>query len=56
VLTIEHAAAVKGAIAGAQLAVIPGAGHGVVFEKPDLVNRIILDFLDESNEAEDRPR
>jgi pimeloyl-ACP methyl ester carboxylesterase len=45
VLTVEHAAAMMQAIPDAQLAVIPGADHGVMFEKPDLVNRLIVDFL-----------
>jgi hypothetical protein len=27
------------------LAVVPGTDHLLMFEKPDLVNRIILDFL-----------
>jgi pimeloyl-ACP methyl ester carboxylesterase len=29
----------------AQLAVVPGTSHMAPLEKPDLVNRIILDFL-----------
>jgi pimeloyl-ACP methyl ester carboxylesterase len=44
-LTLEHAAEMQRAIPNAQLAVIPGADHGVMFQKPDLVNRLILDFL-----------
>jgi pimeloyl-ACP methyl ester carboxylesterase len=45
VLTVEHAAAMARAIPGAQLAVVPGTSHALPFEKPDLVNRLILDFL-----------
>ncbi len=30
-----------------QLAVIPGTSHAVFMEKPELVNRLILDFLGE---------
>lgn len=30
----------------AQLAIVPGTGHGVLAEKPDLCNRLI-DFLTE---------
>jgi len=41
----EYSAAVARALPDAQLAVIPGAGHGAPLQKPDLVNRIILDFL-----------
>jgi pimeloyl-ACP methyl ester carboxylesterase len=49
VVTIEHAAAMKRAIPEAQLAVVPGADHFLLFEKPDLVNRLILDFLAEES-------
>jgi pimeloyl-ACP methyl ester carboxylesterase len=30
-----------------QLAIIPGTGHGLFADKPDLVNRIVIDFLTE---------
>jgi pimeloyl-ACP methyl ester carboxylesterase len=45
VLTIEHAAAMADALPDAQLAVVPGTSHALPFEKPELVNRLILDFL-----------
>ena len=45
VLTVEHAAAMARELGDAQLAVVPGTSHGLPFEKPDLVNRLILDFL-----------
>jgi pimeloyl-ACP methyl ester carboxylesterase len=45
VLTIEHAGAMAAAIPDAQIAIVPGTDHAVVFEKPDLVNRLFLDFL-----------
>jgi pimeloyl-ACP methyl ester carboxylesterase len=45
VLTVEHAAAMQQAIPDAQLAVIPGANHALLFERRDLANRLILDFL-----------
>ena len=48
VLTVEHAAAMQAVIPDAQLAVIPGASHGLLFEKRDLANRLILDFLSEA--------
>ena len=32
---------------GSRLAVVPGAGHSVYFEKPEEFNRIVLDFLAE---------
>jgi pimeloyl-ACP methyl ester carboxylesterase len=36
------------AIPNAQLAVVPGASHMVMFEKPELVNKLFLDFFAES--------
>jgi pimeloyl-ACP methyl ester carboxylesterase len=46
-VTVEHAAAMARALPdGSQLAVVPGTSHGLPFEKPELVNRLVLDFLD----------
>jgi pimeloyl-ACP methyl ester carboxylesterase len=42
---LEHAVALYRAIPNAELAVIPGTSHGLVVEKPELCNAIILDFL-----------
>jgi pimeloyl-ACP methyl ester carboxylesterase len=42
---IEYSAALARALPRAQLAVIPGTGHGAPIQKADLVNRMILDFL-----------
>ncbi|MFD7922079.1 alpha/beta fold hydrolase [Streptomyces sp. NPDC059740] len=42
---VEHSAAVAAAVPDAQLAVVPGTSHVLPLEKPDLVNRLILDFL-----------
>ena len=42
-----HTVGLYEALAHGQLAVIPGASHGVFLEKPELVNRIVLDFLAE---------
>jgi pimeloyl-ACP methyl ester carboxylesterase len=44
-LTLEHAAAVARAIPDSQLAVVPGTSHALPMEKPELVNRLVLDFL-----------
>jgi pimeloyl-ACP methyl ester carboxylesterase len=44
----DHRAALKRAtnlIPKIQVALIPDAGHGLVFDQPDLVNRLILEFL-----------
>jgi len=46
VVSIEDATAMSRKIPGSQLCVIPGAGLGLTAEKPDLVNRIILFFLE----------
>lgn len=44
-VTIEHAAAMARSLPNSQLAVVPGTDHALIFEKPDLVNRLIADFL-----------
>ncbi|WP_371606724.1 alpha/beta hydrolase [Streptomyces sp. NBC_01213] len=44
-MTLEHTTALYRAVPGAQLAVVPGASHLVPLEKPDLVDRLILDHL-----------
>jgi pimeloyl-ACP methyl ester carboxylesterase len=31
----------------AQLAIVPGTGHGLLGDKPDLCNRMIIDFLED---------
>jgi pimeloyl-ACP methyl ester carboxylesterase len=43
--TIEHAAAMQRALQSGQLGVVPGASHALLWEKPDLANRLLLDFL-----------
>jgi len=35
------------AMPNAQLAIVPGTGHGLLGDKPDLCNRMIIDFLSE---------
>jgi pimeloyl-ACP methyl ester carboxylesterase len=44
-VTLEHAIETYRSIADAELAIVPGTSHGLLVEKPDLCNRIILDFL-----------
>lgn len=44
-VSIEHAAEMHRALPDAQLAVVPGTSHALPMEKPDLVNRLVLDFL-----------
>ncbi len=42
----EVAEHIAKAIPGAQLMVVPGAGHGTFRDKPELVNLAVLEFLD----------
>jgi len=41
----EHTVELFRSIKGAQLSVIPGTTHFLLSEKPDVTNRVILDFL-----------
>ena len=45
IVKVEHSATLAATLPDAQLAVIPGSSHMAPLEKPDLVNRLILDFL-----------
>jgi pimeloyl-ACP methyl ester carboxylesterase len=45
-VSLEHTVALFRAVPNSELAVIPGASHAVVIEKPELLNRIVLDFLE----------
>jgi pimeloyl-ACP methyl ester carboxylesterase len=47
-VTLQHAIALYRALPDAELAVIPGTSHGLLVEKPERCNTIIVDFL--SNE------
>jgi pimeloyl-ACP methyl ester carboxylesterase len=47
-----HTVALYEALPHGQLAVIPGASHGVFMEKPALLNRIVLDFLAEQGDPQ----
>jgi pimeloyl-ACP methyl ester carboxylesterase len=44
-VTLEHAIAAYRAIPDAELAVVPGTSHGLLVEKPELCNGLIVDFL-----------
>jgi pimeloyl-ACP methyl ester carboxylesterase len=46
-VTPEYGAAMARAIPQAQLGVVPGASHGLPMEKPEVVNRLVHDFLAE---------
>ena len=45
-IRIEHTVAMHRGLADAQLAVVPGASHGLLVEKPALCNAMILEFLE----------
>jgi pimeloyl-ACP methyl ester carboxylesterase len=45
-VSFEHTVALFRAIPGSELAVVPGSSHAVVIEKPELLNRLVLDFLE----------
>jgi pimeloyl-ACP methyl ester carboxylesterase len=47
-----HTVALYEALPHGQLAVIPGTSHGVFMEKPDLVNRLVLDFVAEQGDPQ----
>jgi pimeloyl-ACP methyl ester carboxylesterase len=51
-LSLEHTVAMYEALQEAELAVVPGTSHVLTLEKPDLVNRLILDFLAETGPPE----
>ncbi|MGH9157259.1 MAG: alpha/beta fold hydrolase [Acidimicrobiales bacterium] len=44
-VTLEHAIALYRTLPNAELAVIPGTSHGLLVEKPELCNTMILEFL-----------
>ena len=46
IVTLEHTIELYRAIPGSELAIVPGTSHVLPMEKPDLVNRLVLDFLE----------
>lgn len=44
-VSAEHTLLLYRSITDSELAVVPGTSHALIVEKPDLCNRIILDFL-----------
>jgi pimeloyl-ACP methyl ester carboxylesterase len=44
-VTLEHAAAMYRGIPDSELAVVPGTSHGLMVEKPALINQLMADFL-----------
>jgi len=52
VVTLEHTVAMYEALQEAELGIVPGTSHLLTLEKPDLVNRLVLDFLAETGPPE----
>ena len=44
-VTLEHTVSLYRAIPRAELAIVPGTSHVLTMEKPDVVNKLIIDFL-----------
>ena len=44
-VTLEHAIETYRGLPEAELMIVPGTSHGLLVEKPDLCNGVILDFL-----------
>lgn len=44
-VTLEHALDFYRGVPKSELAVVPGTSHGLLVEKPDLCNQIMIDFL-----------
>jgi pimeloyl-ACP methyl ester carboxylesterase len=44
-VTLAHAVEMYDALPNAELAIVPGTSHFLTQEKPDLVNKIVVDFL-----------
>lgn len=44
--TVEHGEAMRRAIPDARLEVVAGASHGLPMDEPELVSRLVFDFLD----------
>ena len=45
IVTLDHTVSLFRAIPNSELAVVPGTSHFGAMEKPELVNRLVLDFL-----------
>ena len=56
IVSLEHAAAMQRALPVAQLGVVPGATHELPLEKPQQLNRLVLEFLAEQVSGERETR
>ncbi|NEA57141.1 alpha/beta hydrolase [Streptomyces sp. SID13666] len=55
-VTVEHLEAMRTTLPDGQLAIVPGTSHGLPLEKPELVSRLIFDFLAEEQAEKFMPR
>jgi pimeloyl-ACP methyl ester carboxylesterase len=46
IIALEHSAALFRAIPASELAIVPGTSHTLLMEKPQLVNSLVIDFLE----------
>jgi pimeloyl-ACP methyl ester carboxylesterase len=53
-IPMEHTLALRQGLRRSQLAVVPGTGHGLLADKPELCNRLIVEFLTEGTSGGDR--
>jgi hypothetical protein len=44
-VTLEHAVAMYRSLTDAELMIVPGTSHGLLVEKPQLCNAVIVEFL-----------
>ena len=56
VMPVSLMAIAQGLIPGARMVVVPGAGHSVYFEEPDIFNHVALEFFDSCLEERRRGR
>ena len=44
-IRLEHSIELYRSVPNSELAIVPGTSHALVFEKPELVGRLVADFL-----------
>ena len=53
-IPMEHTIALHQGLPRSQLAVVPGAGHGLPVDRPELFNTLVVDFLGGDTDGGDR--
>jgi pimeloyl-ACP methyl ester carboxylesterase len=51
---LAHTLALREGLPQSRLAVVPGTGHGLFADKPQLCNQLVIEFLTESLDEDDR--